>query len=145
MGIRGGTGDLDAGKGGGKGFGGGGGGKGFGGGGKGFGGGGGYKGGDRGFDGGKGFGGGGKGKGKSSGYKIYVGGLSYDTTNDSLRRCFEEAGEVIYAGVMTDRDTGRSRGCGKVEFATADAMDYAIAEFNQTELDGRRINVRQFT
>merc|ERR1711920_1022987 len=86
--IRGGTGDLDAGKGGGKGFGGGG--KGFGGGGKGFGGG-------RGFDGGKGFGGGGgKGKGKSNGYKIYVAGLSYDTTNAGLRECFSSAGEIIY-------------------------------------------------
>merc|ERR1712046_463355 len=128
--ISGGTGGESGGKsfGGGKGFGGG---KSFGGG-KGFNGDSGY-GGGKGFDGGKGFGGGGKGKGKSKGNTIYVAGLSWDTTNEGLKRCFGPAGDIIYAGVMTDRDTGRSRGCGKVEFADADAMEDAIARWNNTE------------
>jgi len=46
---------------------------------------------------------------------------------------------------MTDRDTGKSRGCGKVEFATEQDVDNSIAQFNQTELDGRTISVRVFT
>jgi len=46
---------------------------------------------------------------------------------------------------MTDRDTGRSRGAGKVEFANGDAMNAAIDRFNRTELDGRTITVREFT
>jgi len=129
--ITGGTG----GEGGGKGFGGGkGGGKDFGGG---FGGG--------GYGGGKSFGGG-KGKGKgNSGPAVYVGGLSFDTTSDGLRQHFSFAGEITYAAVMTDRDTGRSRGTGKVAFATEDAMYNAISQCNQTEFDGRTIMVRAFT
>merc|ERR1712048_115481 len=105
---------------------------------------GGYSGGGYGFGGDKGFGGGGKGKGKSKGNKIFVEGLSWDTTSEGLRSCFAEAGEIIYAGVMTDRDTGKSRGRGKVEFATAEAMEYAIAQWDRTELDGRTISVRAF-
>lgn len=124
----------------------GGGGKGFGGGGKGFGGDKGY-GGGKGFGGDKGFGGGGKsgGKGKNKGHTIFVGGLSWNTTTSELQSCFSEAGEIIYAGVMTDRETGRSRGCGKVEFATPDGMENAIANWNNIELDGRTISVRAFT
>merc|ERR1712060_920012 len=87
----------------------------------------------------------GKGKSKSKGNTIFVGSLSWDTTSDALRDCFSDAGEIIYAGVMTDRNTGRSRGCGKVEFATEEAMERAIAQWNQTELDGRTIDVRAFT
>jgi len=139
--VTGGTG----GEGGGKGFGGGkgGGGKGFGGGfgggsGGGFGGGGGYDGGGKSF-------GGGKGKGKNNGPAVYIGGLSFDTTTESLREHFSSAGEITYASVMSDRNTGRSRGCGKVAFASDEAMDYAVAQFNQTEFDGRTISVRQFT
>lgn len=137
--VTGGTGGEGGGKGfdGGKGFGGGkGGGKSFGGG---FGGGGGYGGG--GFGGDKG-----KGKGKrQSGPAVYVAGLSFQTTTDDLRAYFQQAGEVTYANVMTDRETGRSRGCGKVAFASEADMDNAISQFNQTEFDGRTISVRQFT
>merc|ERR1712232_1469494 len=106
-----------------------GGGKGFGGGGKGF-------GGFGGYGGGKGFGGGGKGfdgdrkgkgKGKSSGPAVFVGNLSFETTQDGLRNHFGGAGEITYARVMTDRETGRSRGTGKVEFADEQGMDNAIA------------------
>jgi len=138
--ITGGTGGESSG--GGKGFGGGG--KGFGGGGKGFGGGfGGYGGGD------KGFGGGGKskgkGKGKDNGPAVYVGGLSWDTTTDGMTNHFAGAGEIVYARVMTDRETGRSKGSGKIEFANHDGMNNAIAHFNGSQLDGRAITVRQFT
>merc|ERR1712151_717294 len=91
----------------------------------------------------------GKGKGQSKGKPqantVFVGGLTWDTQSSTLQARFAECGEIIYAGVMTERDTGRSRGCGKVEFANADAMDYAIRNLNQTELDGRTITVREFS
>merc|ERR1711920_1209462 len=107
--------------------------------------GGGYKGGGKGkYDDDKGKGKG-KGKGKPQANTVFVGGLSWDTQSATLEARFAECGEIIYAGVMTERDTGRSRGCGKVEFATADAMERAISDWNQTELDGRTISVRQFT
>merc|ERR1711879_951121 len=116
-----------------------GGGKGFGGGGKGF-------GGYDSYGGDKGFGGGGKSKGKGKGKPaIFVGGLSFDTTTDSLENHFAGAGQITYARVMTDRDTGRSRGTGKIEFADEHGMNNAIAQWNGSELDGRVISVRQFT
>merc|ERR1712039_836754 len=87
----------------------------------------------------------GKGKGKAQANTVFVGGLTWDTTSDTLKARFAECGEIIYAGVMTERDTGRSRGCGKVEFADEQAMDYAIHNLNDTELDGRRITVRAFS
>jgi len=105
---------------------------------------------DKGYDGGKSFGGG-KSKGKGKGKKgdgepaIYIAGLSFDTTTDVLRDHFSYFGEVTYANVMTDRATGRSKGCGKVAFATEEAMEAAISECNQTEFDGRTISVRAFT
>lgn len=110
---------------------------------------------DKGYGGGKGGGksfdrfddGGGKGKGKGKGKPntVFIAGLSWDTTTDALTSYFQNAGEIIYANVMTDRNTGRSKGCGKIEFGSADAADYAIATLNQTELDGRTITVRAFT
>merc|ERR1712039_330146 len=87
----------------------------------------------------------GKGKGKAQANTVYVGGLSWDTQSETLKARFAECGEIIYAGVMTERDTGRSRGCGKVEFANQDAMEYAIRNLNQTELDGRTISVHEFS
>jgi len=74
-----------------------------------------------------------------------VGGLSFETTTETLRDFFADAGEITYANVMTNRDTGRSRGCGKVAFADEQAMNIAIAQWNQSELDGRNITVRAFT
>merc|ERR1712217_506443 len=95
--------------------------------------------------GGKDFGGGGKGKGKGKPNTVFVAGLSWGTTTDTLKDYFADAGEIVYANVMTDRDTGKSKGCGKIEFASADAADYAINALNQTDLDGRTITVRAFT
>ena len=73
--------------------------------------------------------------------KLFVGGLSWNTTEDSLRDGFAKFGEITEAAVITDRDTGRSRGFGFITFADAAAADKAAAEMNETEFDGRTIKV----
>jgi cold-inducible RNA-binding protein len=75
--------------------------------------------------------------------KLFVGGLSYSTSNDRLREVFSEAGQVESAVVVTDRDTGRSRGFGFVEMATVEEAEKAISRFNGQELDGRRLQVEK--
>ena len=77
----------------------------------------------------------------SSNAKIYVGNLSWTTTDDSLRQAFSSHGQVLDCIVMRDRDTGRSRGFGFVTYSTSQEADLAIAQFNEQELDGRRIKV----
>ncbi len=74
--------------------------------------------------------------------KLYVGSLSYSTTDDSLRDFFASVGEVTSANVIIDRMSGRSRGFGFVEMDDAGA-DRAIAELNGKELDGRKIMVNE--
>ena len=74
---------------------------------------------------------------------IYVGNLSYDTTDASLRTAFEAHGEVSSAQVITDRDTGRSRGFGFVEMPSGDEARAAIEALNGTELDSRTLNVNE--
>ncbi|NND84653.1 MAG: RNA-binding protein [Acidimicrobiia bacterium] len=74
---------------------------------------------------------------------LFVGNLSFSTTNDTLRSAFEPFGEVTSANVITDRDTGRSRGFGFVEMSSADAAKNAIEELDGAELDGRRVNVNE--
>lgn len=73
--------------------------------------------------------------------KLFVGGLSWDTTDDGLRSAFETFGEVREAKVITDRETGRSRGFGFVTYADSGAASKAIEEMNGTILDGRSIRV----
>ncbi|KAH6914109.1 hypothetical protein BKA70DRAFT_1260473 [Coprinopsis sp. MPI-PUGE-AT-0042] len=73
--------------------------------------------------------------------KIYVGNLSWNTTDDSLRQAFAQFGNVLDSIVMRDRETGRSRGFGFVTYATSDEADTAIAQLHDNELDGRRIKV----
>lgn len=73
--------------------------------------------------------------------KLFVGGLSFDTTDISLRDGFARFGEVTEAKVILDRDTGRSRGFGFVTFADAAAANAAIAEMNGKEFEGRMIKV----
>lgn len=75
--------------------------------------------------------------------KLFVGGLSWNTTDDGLRQAFERFGEVTEAKVITDRDTGRSRGFGFVSFSDDQAASTAINEMNGTELDGRTIKVNE--
>jgi cold-inducible RNA-binding protein len=77
--------------------------------------------------------------------KLFVGGLSFTTTNDSLRAAFARFGMVGQAIVMTDRATGRSRGFGFVEMGTQEEADRAIGGLNGSSLDGRMIRVDKAT
>jgi len=72
--------------------------------------------------------------------KLYVGGLAWATDNEGLKSAFADFGEVSEANVITDRDTGRSRGFGFVTMADDDGAKAAL-ELNGTELDGRTIRV----
>ncbi len=73
--------------------------------------------------------------------KLYVGNLSYKTTEDSLRTMFAEFGEVESSTVITDRDSGRSKGFGFVEMATDQAATAAITALNGKMVDEREIRV----
>jgi RNA recognition motif-containing protein len=73
--------------------------------------------------------------------KMYVGNLSYDTTDDSLNAAFAAHGEVASATVITDRETGRSRGFGFVEMNNDEEAKAAMAALDGTDLDGRPIRV----
>jgi RNA recognition motif-containing protein len=73
--------------------------------------------------------------------KLFVGGLSFSTTNEGLRAAFARYGEVVSAIVMTDRATGRSRGFGFVEMLTTEEAERAINGMNNAMLDGRTIRV----
>jgi RNA recognition motif-containing protein len=72
---------------------------------------------------------------------LYVGNLTFNTTSADLQNLFSQYGEVTKAQVITDRDSGRSRGFGFVEMAQADAAQTAIAELNGHNLDGRDLTV----
>ena len=72
--------------------------------------------------------------------KLFVGGLAWATDESGLKAAFEAYGEVVEAKVVTDRDTGRSRGFGFVTFADSDSARKAL-ELNGTELDGRQLRV----
>jgi RNA recognition motif-containing protein len=74
--------------------------------------------------------------------RIFVGNLSYQTTEDQLTDLFSEVGQVESATIVTDRDTGRSRGFAFVEM-DPDAAAKAIERFNGHELNGRAINVNE--
>ena len=74
---------------------------------------------------------------------IFVGNLSFQTTEDGLRSAFERFGEILRVNVVTDRDTGRVRGFAFVEMANGDEADRAIADLNGTELDGRSLTVNE--
>ncbi|KAG2033503.1 hypothetical protein BDR03DRAFT_902485 [Suillus americanus] len=73
--------------------------------------------------------------------KVYVGNLSWNTNDDSLRQAFGEFGNVTDAIVMKDRETGRSRGFGFVTFSGNEDAEAAIQGMNEQELDGRRLRV----
>ncbi len=74
--------------------------------------------------------------------KLFVGNLSYSTTDDSLRSAFSQVGAVISASVIMDRMTGKSRGFGFVEMEDADA-DNAVNTLNGKDLDGRALTVNE--
>ena len=75
--------------------------------------------------------------------KLYVGGLSYDTTEGTLKETFGAAGTVESAVVFMDRMSGRSKGFGFVEMSTEDEAQKAIQMLNGRELDGRSITVNE--
>ncbi|HXX34025.1 MAG TPA: RNA-binding protein [Thermodesulfobacteriota bacterium] len=75
--------------------------------------------------------------------KLFVGGLSWDTTDDGLRQAFASYGEITEAKVITDRDTGRSRGFGFVTFDQDEDAKTAISKMNGTNLDGKTIKVNE--
>ena len=74
---------------------------------------------------------------------IYVGNLSFDTNDGSLRAAFEGHGEVTSAQVITDRDTGQSRGFGFVEMPSDQEAQAAMTALDGSDLDGRQIKVNQ--
>jgi len=75
--------------------------------------------------------------------RIYVGNLSFDTTDEGLQQAFAQFGEVTSASVMKDKMTGRSRGFGFVEMAEDSAAASAIESMNGKELDGRTLTVNE--
>ncbi|HMV81581.1 MAG TPA: RNA-binding protein [Blastocatellia bacterium] len=75
--------------------------------------------------------------------KLYVGNLSFHTTEDELLNLFSQAGNVESASLVTDRDTGRSRGFAFVEMATKEEGDAAINQFNGVEIGGRALTVNE--
>jgi RNA recognition motif-containing protein len=74
---------------------------------------------------------------------IYAGNLAYQTDADNLRQAFEAFGEVTSATVISDRETGRSKGFGFVEMPNTAEADAAIKALNGKDLDGRQIRVNQ--
>jgi len=74
--------------------------------------------------------------------RIYVGNLSFQTTEGDLSNLFEQVGQVDSVNVITDRDTGRSKGFAFVEMSSEDA-DKAILQFNGAEIDGRTLTVNE--
>ncbi|MEP7234488.1 MAG: RNA-binding protein [Ignavibacteriota bacterium] len=75
--------------------------------------------------------------------KIYIGGLPYQTSEEQLAQIFAPYGEVSSAKIITDRETGRSKGFGFVEMSDGEAGKKAIAELNEAELGGRTITVNE--
>ena len=75
--------------------------------------------------------------------KLYVGGLSYDTNEDTIKNFFAPAGTVESAMIIMDKATGRSKGFGFVEMSTEEEAQKAIEMFNGKELDGRSLTVNE--
>ena len=73
--------------------------------------------------------------------KLFVGGLSYETKEDTLKEAFSKIGEVTSAIIISDKMTGRSKGFGFVEMTNDEDADKAIETLNGTELEGRKITV----
>jgi RNA recognition motif-containing protein len=75
--------------------------------------------------------------------KLYVGNLSYNTTEDALRNLFSEFGSVASAKIIFDRETGNSKGFGFIEMGTDDEAGSAIAGTNGREFEGRQLRVNE--
>jgi RNA recognition motif-containing protein len=85
----------------------------------------------------------GKKRQSNMGNRLYVGNLSFNTSEEELRGAFSQFGEVTDAQIVLDRDTGRSRGFGFVTMGTDDATKSAIEQMNGYSLDGRNIRVSE--
>ena len=77
------------------------------------------------------------------GNKLYVGNLSYSATNETLTNEFSKFGTVDSCNIITDRDTGRSKGFGFIEMSTEEEAQEAISSLNGAEVDGRQIKVNE--
>ena len=75
--------------------------------------------------------------------KLFIGSLAWGTTDDSLKAFFEQAGTVVSANVIMDRDSGRSKGFGFVEMSTDEEAKAAVDQLNGKDLDGRAIVVNE--
>ena len=75
--------------------------------------------------------------------KLFVGGLSYDTTEDTLKDTFSKAGTVDSATIINDKFSGRSKGFGFVEMSSEEEAQKAIEMFNGKEIDGRSVTVNE--
>ena len=75
--------------------------------------------------------------------KLYIGGLSYESTEDSLKQYFSEAGTVESVNIISDKFSGRSKGFGFVEMATDKEALKAIEMFNDKEFEGRSLKVNE--
>jgi cold-inducible RNA-binding protein len=74
---------------------------------------------------------------------IFVGNLDFNTSEEELRQLFQTYGQVDRVSIMTDRETGRSRGFGFVEMANAEDGEKAIAALNGSQMGGRKLNVNE--
>ena len=77
------------------------------------------------------------------GKKLYVGNLPFNTTDESLQEIFAQAGNVQSAKIITDRDTGRSKGFGFVEMSSDQEASEAIKRFNGQDMEGRSLTVNE--
>jgi cold-inducible RNA-binding protein len=74
---------------------------------------------------------------------VFVGNMSFETTESGLRSIFEPFGEITRVNLITDRDTGRARGFGFVEMSNDEEAAKAITALNGTQMDGRALNVNE--
>lgn len=75
--------------------------------------------------------------------KLYVGGLAYATTENVLKAHFEKHGTVETVSIITDRESGQSKGFGFVEMASSEEAQKAITDLHSKDLDGRKLTVNQ--
>lgn len=75
--------------------------------------------------------------------KVFIGGLNYNTTEDMLKSELDKCGKVLSIRIVTDVQTGRSKGFGFATFENEEQAQNAIQMFNNTVLDGRRIGVKE--
>lgn len=75
--------------------------------------------------------------------KLFVGGISWDTSEEALKEFFSKVGTVVDVKIISDRETGRSKGFGFVTMSSPEEAQKAVEEFNGAELDGRNLTVNE--